>query len=403
MCPDVAYRDYPRALIHAKHAVELEPRNATYAYTLGITYRFLNDRKRALEELGRAIELNPASGTAYELRSHIYRDFGDYERALADALKAVELARTSPWVHKTLSDAYRNVGQGEKALTAANRALELNPTPNANTTFYFYEARGLAYRQLGNHAAAIADFKTAVELAPFRSWTYRERALSEFRLKLYEAALADIAKAVELNPDDNPFNLTEIPPEEAAVCPDESFRNGLLGLIDRNIERSQSSATAYRIRARFHAAGGKWAEAIADYSKIVELLPQGARGRNNLAWQLATCPEARFQDPPRAVELAKKATELTPQQGAYWNTLGAAYYRAGQWNESIAALEKSIELRRGGDSNDWFFLAMANWQLGEHAKAREWYDKAVQWMDKNQPTNKELRGFRAEADELMKN
>jgi tetratricopeptide (TPR) repeat protein len=103
------------------------------------------------------------------------------------------------------------------------------------------------------------------------------------------------------------------------------------------------------------------------------------------------------------VELAKKATELTPQQGAYWNTLGAAYYRAGQWNESIAALEKSIELRRGGDSNDWFFLAMANWQLGEHAKAREWYDKAVQWMDKNQPTNKELRGFRAEADELMKN
>jgi hypothetical protein len=33
--------------------------------------------------------------------------------------------------------------------------------------------------------------------------------------------------------------------------------------------------------------------------------------------------------------------------------------------EAIQELEKSMELRNGGDSFDWFFLAMANWQLGE--------------------------------------
>ena len=70
---------------------------------------------------------------------------------------------------------------------------------------------------------------------------------------------------------------------------------------------------------------------------------------------------------------------------------------AGDWKAAIAALEKSMELRKGGDSNDWFFLAMAHWQLGEKDKAREWYDRAVQWMDKNQPKNEELRRFRAEA------
>jgi Tfp pilus assembly protein PilF len=60
-----------------------------------------------------------------------------------------------------------------------------------------------------------------------------------------------------------------------------------------------------------------------------------------------------------------------------------------------------MELRRGGDSHDWFYLAMAHWQLGEKDKAREWYDRAVQWMDNNQPTNEELRRFRVEAAELL--
>lgn len=44
---------------------------------------------------------------------------------------------------------------------------------------------------------------------------------------------------------------------------------------------------------------------------------------------------------------------------------------------------------------------MAHWQLGEKDKAREWYDKAVQWMDKNKPQDEELKRFRSEAEELL--
>ena len=61
-----------------------------------------------------------------------------------------------------------------------------------------------------------------------------------------------------------------------------------------------------------------------------------------------------------------------------------------------------MELRMGGDSADWFFLAMAHWQLGEKDKARQWYDRAVEWMDKNEPMNEELRRFRNEAEELIR-
>jgi len=60
-----------------------------------------------------------------------------------------------------------------------------------------------------------------------------------------------------------------------------------------------------------------------------------------------------------------------------------------------------MELRRGGDSTDWFFLAMAHEKLGDKEKARQWYDRATRWMDKNQATDEELRRFRAEATQVL--
>lgn len=84
-----------------------------------------------------------------------------------------------------------------------------------------------------------------------------------------------------------------------------------------------------------------------------------------------------------------------------WNTLGAARYRARDWNAAIEALKKSMELRQGGNSFDWFFLAMAHWQRGDKEQARNWYDQAVQWMEKHRPQDEELRRLRAEAAELL--
>jgi serine/threonine protein kinase/Flp pilus assembly protein TadD len=128
---------------------------------------------------------------------------------------------------------------------------------------------------------------------------------------------------------------------------------------------------------------------------------QLASVQNELAWLLATFPDARFRDPDRAVKLALEAVERMPDDGNFWNTLGAAYYRAGNWTEARAALGKSMELRRGGDGFDWFLLAMAHWRLGEKKEARTRYEQAVAWMAKNKANDDELRRFRAEAAELL--
>lgn len=120
-----------------------------------------------------------------------------------------------------------------------------------------------------------------------------------------------------------------------------------------------------------------------------------------VAWQIATDMNLIPRPPEIAVEFARKAVELASGDGRVWNTLGVAEFRAGNWKESIDALQKSNDLRKGGDSDDWFCLGMAHWQLGQKEEARKWYDRAVAWMDKNQPKNEELRCLRAEAAELM--
>jgi serine/threonine protein kinase/Tfp pilus assembly protein PilF len=123
--------------------------------------------------------------------------------------------------------------------------------------------------------------------------------------------------------------------------------------------------------------------------------------RNNLAWFLATCPDKRFRNPAQALTLARGVVEQAPEVGLAWNTLGVALYRTGNWKAAIAALEKSMELRKGGDGLDWFVVAMAHWQLGEKDEAFAWYNRAVDWMRKANRADDELCRFCDEAAELL--
>ena len=114
---------------------------------------------------------------------------------------------------------------------------------------------------------------------------------------------------------------------------------------------------------------------------------------NYLARFLATCPDAQIRNPSQAVALATKAIALAPLDGVCWNTLGIAQYRAGDWKGAAQALGKSMVLRSGGNGFDWFFLAMAHWQLGQKDDARKWYDRAIQWMEKSSARTKNFFVF----------
>jgi serine/threonine protein kinase len=146
---------------------------------------------------------------------------------------------------------------------------------------------------------------------------------------------------------------------------------------------------------------GRSTEAAEPYRKALKLESEDAAVNNELAWFLATSPEPRWRDAARAVRLAKKAVDAKLPSGNYRNTLGVALYRNGDNKAAVAELGTAMNLRAGGDSLDWFFLAMAHWRLGNRDEARTWFDRAVQWMDRYKPRDVELRRFRAEAEAML--
>jgi tetratricopeptide (TPR) repeat protein len=161
--------------------------------------------------------------------------------------------------------------------------------------------------------------------------------------------------------------------------------------------------------ARTYSALGRHAEELKLREETLELRktklgvdhPDTLESMHMLARLLANSSDPKVRNARRAVELAKQAIDLAPKVGHFWNALGVAYYRAEDWKASVQTLEKSMQLCKGGDSFDWFFLAMAHWQLGHMDEARKWHDQAVEWMDKNQPDNEGLRRFRAEAAQVI--
>jgi serine/threonine protein kinase len=151
---------------------------------------------------------------------------------------------------------------------------------------------------------------------------------------------------------------------------------------------------------------GRVREAREQFDKAVTLYRrsiacrENSRSLNDLAWMMVTCPQLEFRNVAKAIALAERAVAKRPACGEIWNTLGVAHYRAGHWKAAVAALKKSMQLRSGGDSSDWFFLAMAYWRLGHKCRAHRWYERALQEVQKTL-LYEPLEPYRDEAKTLL--
>jgi tetratricopeptide (TPR) repeat protein len=147
-------------------------------------------------------------------------------------------------------------------------------------------------------------------------------------------------------------------------------------------------------------------ESNADYEKLLETGFPSPRQCNDPAWNFVA-GSVTNRDPDRAVLLAEKAVRLAPTNSAYVNTLGVAYYRMEQFEKAAETLLESGRLNAEGlQAFDLFFLAMSYQKLGDPNKAMDYYQQAVQWVEKSSAQlsaewNNELHSFPAEAKLLL--
>jgi tetratricopeptide (TPR) repeat protein/serine/threonine protein kinase len=360
---------------------------------------------KAVELARGLVESEPESINHHEHLARILRNQGRLDDATAAYRKAIELHPKSATDSHNLGVCCHYLGfilldqmKLDEAITVFRKDIELNPK-NASA----HSDLGVGLATQGKLDDAIAAYRKAIELDPKQANAYSNLGAALADQKKWPDAVAAFRKAIELKP-----NYVNAYSNLGGALTTQGKLDDAVAVLRKALELDPKHANAYRNLGIALYQRGKLDEAGVTIRKPLEVNPNDAsvrhavaRNLNDLAWVLATHAEPARRDPGRAVSLAQEAIELKPQEGGYHNTLGVALYRAGRWGEAVATLEKSMELRKGGDSDDWFFLAMAHWQLVKKDKARQWYERAVQWMDKNQPKNEELRRFRAEAAELL--
>ena len=90
---------------------------------------------------------------------------------------------------------------------------------------------------------------------------------------------------------------------------------------------------------------GRVNEALAHYSRALEINPHDIEAQNNMAWALATWPEARIRDGKKAVELAERADSFTQGQNIRVSvTLAAAYAEAGRFADAVKTAQRALQL-----------------------------------------------------------
>jgi len=282
---------------------------------------------------------------------------------LQEAKPANPLWETS-WTDSILAMTHHRLGRSEQARKALQSAADSlgrrlqfrsdnqGASPNAQ---WWYEAQGDLYFREAKRLIEGAEPKDDP-----RQWSNRGDAL--VTLGRHREGIASYRRATELDP---------------------AFHLAL----------SRKAEVNYRI--------GDWPNVLRDYERLQVLRPRDASATNDLAWTLCTCPDLKYRDYGRAVELARKAVALAPSVGIFLNTLAVALYRTEDWAGSLKASLKTIELKDTIDPIDWFVLAMCEWHLDQKDQARRLLLHALRRSAAGGDQIEEVAEFRSEALALI--
>ena len=106
---------------------------------------------------------------------------------------------------------------------------------------------------------------------------------------------------------------------------------------------------AYYRRAGIYQRKHDSARAANDLRAMLALAPDSPKALSQLAWILASSPDAALRDAREAIAAGENAVRLTHARDAdALAALAAAYAEAGSWTEAIDTARRGIE-RIGGD------------------------------------------------------
>jgi tetratricopeptide (TPR) repeat protein len=188
-----------------------------------------------------------------------------------------------------------------------------------------------------NYEQAVAAYRQAIELAPDSRGAHLELARTYTILKAPEKVAFHLEAVLKVRPED-PENLRRL-----AMLKAELRQWGEAVSLMRQVLALKPSSREHAVLARVHYAAGDFTQAVFEFRRALDLEPGLAAAANDLAWTLATCPDAKVRNGRQAVELAEKLCPADAQVPVeYLDTLAAAYAEVGRFGDAQKAASKAI-------------------------------------------------------------
>ena len=471
-----------------REAIRLQPDNGLAHFNLGVALGLQNKSKEAEAEYREAIRLKPDfDGTYVNLGDILMRQgrFDEAEAAEREAIglnpdplpyiklgyvlikqsrfvdaeaanrEAIRLDPLASDAHSNLAVALGGQGKRAEAETAAREAIRLNPSESGA-----HLGLAIDLEMQGKHAEAQTAAREAIRLAPDRMAGYLLLATASFQQNRYAEAVVAYRDAIRLQPNEAPLHsrLGEVLVKQAeatggtpnwddaaaayvqaidlskgAPNGDDQHQFRALAkhdeLFDQVAKQRPDNPKLWLGRAQNRAFRGRWAEAAADYAKVVHDLPLTSNVSTDYAYLLLllndtagyqnyckelirragetndvqvgyrlarVCGAAECDavEPARLIEWASAAAKEKPDAW-YPHVLGLVQYRAGQYEAAIDNLKKSntidwnLSQHQVPKAQNWLVLAMAHQRLGHADEARKCLETAKTLIAEVHPENPE--------------
>ena len=244
--------------------------------------------------------------------------------------EASALAVWNPQIWMRLGGLLFDSGKYEDAIVEMKKAVI-----NFPNEYVINVILGLALAQEQKHAEAGEYLKRSIDLNPTDVLALQAYGFTLNQLDQPEEALVYLNRAVEIDP------------ENTQVL-------GVLGLIYDDLEMYTMSDSVY--------------------TKALAIDPLDALVNNNYAYALSE----RGERLDEALDMAKKAIAVDPNNSSFLDTIGWIYYKMGDYEKAKENIEKAM-MTDSDNPTLLHHLGDVYSKLGENKKALEYWKKAVEF------------------------
>lgn len=289
-----------------------------------------------------ALKVTDDNYLAYSLLAYSYHQQGKLDQALEYDAMALQINPGYPPAHVNTGIILFQKSKLDEAAAHFKQALQINPD-----LVVAHKNLGKILGLQGKLEEAAARFRKGISLESSDSDLYRELGTVLGRQGRFDEALEQLNEALRIKPDfaDAHSNLGY-----AFLCQNK-FDQAAIHL-EKAIQLDPNSDKAHYHLAIALNEKGEIAEAVTHLWDALHLRPDWIEPLNSLAWFLAAYKDTPVYNPQKAVELAKRACELTSYNDArLLDTLALSYAAAGNFKNAVVTVEKALNIVAASKDN----------------------------------------------------